>query len=422
MQTLYGTVLRPVRENHCEAMRNAAVKIGDGGTIAEVLSGKPEGPFLGDEDCWIVPGFIDAHLHVPQWDRRGIDGMGLHEWQEKIGYPAEARLTDSKVAVEVAEQFVRGMIANGTTTVAAFGSPFMAEVDSTFGVFQRRGLRAIYGMMLNDDGVPKEIRQTTDEALDHARALAARWHGAGEGRLHYAFSPRSSIRCTEKMMRGAAALAEMLGCYLQTHVAESLEEMQEVHERYPDHVDEVDVFAEAGMLMPKALLAHGVFLNQQQRRQVSAAKAALVHCPTANLFRESGLMDYVAHRSAGIRIALGSSVAGGPDPFMPHVAVATLYGAKAIKVHTLPRRTVQVPTPAEGWWMLTKGAADALSMSERIGLIEKGYQADCLVVRPATWIRELPVEQQISALLYTIEPGQIEHVFIAGKRVGPARD
>ena len=263
----------------------------------------------------------------------------MFEWQQKVGFPAEMRLTNKETATQLAEEFVSGVIANGTTTVAAFGSAFASEVDASFSVFARRGLRAIYGTTLADTDMPAELSQNTDKALDEARALAAKWHGKENGRLLYAFGPRASIKCSEKLMRGAAALADMLKCYLQTHVAESLDELAEVHKRFPDQVDEVDLFSELGLLRQRTLLAHGVLLNSQQRRDVAEAGTALIHCPTGNLFRESGLMDYCAHRAAGIRIALGSSIAGGFDPFMPRVAVEGLQTAKAIKVHSLPRRS-----------------------------------------------------------------------------------
>ena len=173
------------------------------------------------------------------------------------------------------------------------------------------------------------------------------------------------------------------------------------------------------MLTKRTLLGHGVVLNQDQRHQLAQSGTALIHCPTANLFLECGLMDYIAHRKAGIRFALGSSIGAGPDPFMPRVAVECLHTAKALKVHAIPRGQHKVPTPAEAWWLLTAGAADALSMGDRVGTIAPGFEADCLVVRPEKWISELPPKQQASALLYTIRPDQIEHVLIAGRRVGP---
>jgi guanine deaminase len=421
MPTLFGTLLQPASITECRITPDSLVRFADNGTIATVERGRPDrGDCAGDADCWIIPGFVDAHLHVPHWDRRGIDGLGLFDWQQKIGFPAEARFARKGFATEFAEQFTSGIIANGTTTVVGFGSPFAEEVDATFDVFDRRGLRVIYGMMLNDLDVPQELMQVADKALDESRALAAKWHKAGNGRLLYAFSPRASIRCSERLMRGAAALAQMLTCWVQTHVAESLEEGSQVTQRFPDQVDELDLFAEMGMLFSRTILAHGVFLDHQERRMVADRKTAIVHCPTANLFRQSGLMDYMAHRAAGIRIALGSSIAGGPDPFMPRVAVEGLQTAKAIKVHSLPRRIDAVPTPAEAWWMLTAGGASAIGLGDHVGTIAAGYQGDCLVVRPERWIKDLPPEQQVSALLYSIQPSQIEHVFIAGRRVGPA--
>lgn len=423
MQTLFGTLLQPRSASECGVRPNAVVRIGDDGRIAEVGEGRTQAKdVVGDPACWILPGFIDAHLHLPQWDRRGIDGLSLFDWHEKVVYPAEARLRDASFAEALADDFVTGMIAHGTTTAAAFGSPFADATDRAFAVFARRGFRAIFGKMMNDVNCPKGLCESTDQSLDDSRKLAAKWDGQENGRLRYAFSPRMPVCCSEKLMRGAAALADMVGCYVQTHLAESLAEVRAVRESFPDQLDDVDLFAEMGLLRPKTLLGHGVFLSQQQRQQVAEAKTAIVHCPTANLFLESGMMDFVAHSAAGMRIALGSSIAGGPDPFMPRVAVECLQTAKAVKVHAMPRVSYAVPGPAAAWWLLTGGAAEALSLADRIGAVEPGREADCLVVRPEKWIGGLPPEQQISALLYTLQPQQIEHVYIAGRRVGPGAD
>ncbi len=420
MKTLLGTLLQPASALRCEITRDCAVRFGDDGRIVSVGAARdPADELVGDAGCWILPGFIDAHLHVPQWDRRGIDGLPALEWQEKIGYPAEVRLAAGDTARALAEDFTRGMIANGTTTVAAFGSSFKQEVDTTFGVFAERGLRAIYGMALNDTDMPAELNQQPDKALDDARALAAQWHGREHGRLLYAFSPRTSLRCSEKLMRGAAALATMFKCYLQTHVADSSDELDEFHNRYPDQIDEVELFQQMGVLGPRTILAHGAFVDPHQRREIAQSATSLVNCPSANLFRGSGLVDYFVRNAAGIRMALGSSIGGGFEPFMPRVAVEGLQTAKALRVHSLPRRGGQTLAPSEAWWLITAGGAAALSLGHMIGTIAQGFQADCLVVRPEKWIMDLPQEQQVSALLYTISPGQIEHVFIAGRRVGP---
>ncbi len=420
MLTLYGTLLQPRSVDTCEVTPESIVLIADDGTIAEVRSGHaPSGDIVGDPACWILPGFIDAHLHLPQWDRRGIDGLVLFEWLERIVYPAERRFRDPDVAERLAEDCVTGLIARGTTTIAAFGSPFHKATDRVFSVFARRGFRAIYGMMLNDECCPEDLLTAADRALQESRALASKWHEANDGLLQYAFCPRMATCCSEELMRGAAALAGMIKCYILTHVAESPAEESAVRERFPEHFDDVDVFAAMGLLTSRTLLGHGVCLSEPQRRRVAETRTAVIHCPTANLFLESGLMDYIAHRKAGVPLALGSSIAAGHEPFMPQVAVACLQTAKTLKVHAVPRASYPAPAPAEAWWLLTKGAANALGMGDRIGVIAPTYQADCLVVRPEPWLADLPCDQQISALLYTMRPQQIEHVFIGGRRVGP---
>lgn len=422
MKTLYGTLLRPRTSTQCDIVPQSVVRVDNDGKIAEVgADQRPSGDIVGGDGCWLLPGFIDAHLHLPQWDRRGIDGLSLFEWLDRVIYPAESRLKDPAVAERLAEDFVTGLVASGTTTVAAFGSPFAKSADRAFAVLDRRGMRAVYGMMLNDVNCPKELVTPPDKGLDEARALAAKWHNKHDGLLQYSFNPRMATCCSETLMRGAAALSDMMQCPIQTHVAESGAEEAAVRDAFPECWDDVEVFAQMGLLTPRTLLGHGVCLNESSRQHVAETRTAVVHCPTANLFLESGLMDYVAHRRASISIALGSSIAGGHEPFMPQVAVACLQTAKALKVHAVPRGSHAVPGPAEAWWLLTLGAAQALNIGDRVGSIETGKDADCLVVRPEGWIASLPENQQISALLYTLRPDQIEHVFIAGQRVGPER-
>jgi guanine deaminase len=420
MVTLSGTLLQPRSADQCDVVPEAAVRIGDDGKIAEAGPGAArDGEVVGGDGCWVLPGFVDAHLHLPQWDCRGLDGHALFAWQEKVVHPAELRFRDADFAERLADDFVTGMIAHGTTTVAAFGSPFAEATDRAFGVFERRGLRAVHGMMLNDVNFPGDLSAPADAALDQARELAAKWHGKADGRLGYAFCPRMATCCSEKLLRGAAALAEMTGAHVLTHVAESQAEEAAVRDMYPDLLDDVELFAETGLLGRRTLLGHGVCLSEPMRREVAKKGSAVVHCPTANLFLECGLMDYVAERKADIPIALGSSIAAGPEPFMPQVAVACLQTAKALKVHAIPRGSYPAPAPAEAWWLLTAGAAHALDMGDRIGTLETGYDADCLVVRPEPWIADLPPERQVSALLYTLRPQHLEHVYIAGESVGP---
>ena len=94
MPNFFGTILQPRSAESCQVLRNTTVQAKEDGEKWPDFFGPNEGGRGWDEDCWIIPGFVDAHLHVPQWDVRGIDGLTLFQWQAKIGFPAESRLDD----------------------------------------------------------------------------------------------------------------------------------------------------------------------------------------------------------------------------------------------------------------------------------------------------------------------------------------
>jgi guanine deaminase len=419
MKTLHGTLLRPGSPEQCEVLPEMSVRIGDDGCIAEIGSDRTRADdVIGGDGCWLLPGFIDAHLHLSQWDRRGLD-IEAGDWLTQVVYPAEIRLKDAEFAEQLAEDFTTGLISCGTTTALAYGAPSAEATDRAFRVFERRGLRAIFGRLLNDTNCPDPLSSPADQQLDETRDLSAKWHGAANGRLAYAFSPRSLLTCSEELLRGAAALADVAKCYLHTHAGKSSAEISAIHDRFPDTMDDIDLLSEFGLLGERTVLAHGVFIDPYERHRLAETRTTLVHTPTADLFHERGVMDLIAYRRAGVRLALGSSIAGGTDPFMPRAAVSAIQAAKVLRISTMLRRSSAQPNSALAWWLLTAGAAEALGIGSRVGTLDQGYEADCLVVRPEAWINALPEEHQASALLYTLRPDQIEHVFIAGKRVGP---
>ena len=253
MQTLRGTLLRPRSVVDCQVTPGATLRIGDDGRIAEIgTQAAGVRDEIGDDRCWILPGFIDAHLHLPQWDRRGIDGLSLFDWQQKIGFPAEERskTRPPPSAWPRTSSPVSSPTGPPPWPLSVVPSPRRSTVPS------RSSRTWPAGHLWHDPAdvdTPKPLRQVADEALDASRSLAAKWHGAENGRLRYAFSPRASIRCSEAAHARAAALAEMLECHVQTHIAESLEELTAVRDKFPEQFDEVDLFLEFGLFTRRSL-------------------------------------------------------------------------------------------------------------------------------------------------------------------------
>ncbi len=141
-----------------------------------------------------------------------------------------------------------------------------------------------------------------------------------------------------------------------------------------------------------------------------------MHCPTANTFLKAGLFDVDAARRHGVRLALGSDVAAGPDLAMPRVARAMIEVAKvrALADHGEPGGWI--PTPADVWDLITRGNAEALGFADT-GRLEAGASADLLVLRPG-----LPVDRHlVGRLIYTWRDDYIDRVVLNGTLIDPGK-
>src|SRR5580704_2287230 len=147
----------------------------------------------------------------------------------------------------------------------------------------RAGVRAKTGKAMMDvgDGVPRGLRESTKESLDESEKLATRWRGKGDGRIGYAWAPRFILSCSEGLVRGAVERAAEHGDLVHTHAAEHPEERAAVQRALGD--DDVAVLRRWGVAGPRAVLAHGVQLRDDEARAMAREGTRVVHCPSANL-------------------------------------------------------------------------------------------------------------------------------------------
>ncbi len=318
----------------------------------------------------IVPGFIDAHLHYPQMEMIAAWGERLLDWLESYTFPTESRFGDADHAAMVAQQFVDELLRNGTTTAAVFCSVHPQSVDALFNEARARSMRLIAGKVLMDRNVPEALRDTADGGIEASRALIERWHGVD--RLGYAVTPRFAPTSTPRQLEGAGQLlADHPGIHMQTHIAETRREVAWVRELFPEAAGYADVYRRFGLLGPRSLLGHGIHLDDAEREMIAAHGAAIVHCPTSNLFLGSGLFPLRQVRAGGIGVALGTDVGAGTSFSL----LQTMN--EAYKVQQL----LGEPLAAEeAWYLATLGGARALHLDDVIGSLQPGREADFLVL------------------------------------------
>ena len=345
--------------------------IDEHGRIAAV---QPEAP--GDD--WhqldhrgrlLMPGFIDTHVHCPQIDVIASWGTELLDWLNTYTFPAEARHADPAVAQAAATLFLDALLAHGSTAAAVFPTVHAASAEALFDAARQRGMRLITGKVLMDRHAPDNLRDDVVQAERDCVALIERWHG--RGRSAYAVTPRFAATSSNGQLAMAGRLlAAHPGTYLQTHVAENRAEVAWIGALFPDARSYLDVYARHGLLNERAVLAHGIWLDDADRAVLHAAGAQIAFCPSSNLFLGSGLFDWSQAVAAGVPVSLASDVGGGTSLSMLRT-MADGYKVQALGGHRLT-----------AWALLhaaTRGAAMALRLGDEIGTLAPGAMADlCL--------------------------------------------
>ncbi len=335
------------------------------GVSVEDLSGK-----------LIAPGFIDMHVHYPQTDVIGAPAAGLLPWLENYTFPHESRFHEPDHAREVAHFFLDELARNGVTTALTFATSHPASVDAVFEAARARGLRFITGKVLQDRHSPDGVRDETEQSLIDTEALIQRWHGVD--RLGYAITPRFAPTSTPEQLRGAGELAAKYGdVWVQSHVAENLDEVRWAAELFPKSRSYLGVYGDFGLLRKRAVYAHCIHLDQADRELMAATGTTAAVSPTSNQFLGSGFFDYLAADAAGMGYGLASDVGGGTS-FSPF---RTMLAAYCVGREGQTKQGLSL-TPGQLWWQHTAGAARALGLEGVVGNLQPGHEADCLVLDP----------------------------------------
>jgi guanine deaminase len=368
----------------------------------------------------LAPGFVDLHIHYPQTDVIGSPADGLLPWLENYTFPHESRFRDADYAGEVAQFFLDELARNGVTTALTFATSHPTSVEALLSRAQARGMRMIAGKVLQDRHSPDGVRDQTEQSLIDTEDLIRRWHG--RDRLGYAITPRFAPTCSDAQMRGAAELAARYpDVWIQSHVAENVDEVRWVRELYPDARSYLGVYGDFGLLRERAIYAHCIHLDDNDRALMRETGAAAAVSPTSNLFLGSGFFDYASANRTGLRYGLASDVGGGTS-FSPFHTMLAAYnvGRASVTGGGLPKQGVSL-APSHLWWQHTAGAAHALGLHGVVGNLAPGCEADFIVINPAATpllarktAQAASLEELLFSLIVLGDDRLVERTIIAG--------
>lgn len=370
------------------------------GKADEVAAGKP-GRVIDARGGIIMPGLVNTHTHAAMTLFRGLaDDLPLMTWLNDHIFPAEAAMDSHKVycgsLLACAE-----MIRSGTTT---FCDMYLFE-DAVARAARKAGMRAVIGEVLFDFTSPNY--GSPSQGLAYTEALIEAYQG--DPLITIAVEPHSPYLCAPEVLTQAFALAGQHGIPMVIHLAETAAEVTTIRERYgrtpAEHLEAL------GVLAPNVLACHCVALTDHDIELLKRRDVKVSHNPESNMKLASGVAPVPQLLEAGVCVGLGTDGAASNNNLDLFLEMDT--AAKLHKVHRLDPTVLDAGTVLR---MATIDAARALGLSDRIGSLEPGKQADVIIL-DTHQPHLVPMYHPVSQLVYAARGSDVETVVINGRIV-----
>src|SRR5262245_53335923 len=236
-----------------------------GGRIAEIGSNlsAAHDRTLDARGGYVLPGFIQTHLHLCQTLFRGYaDDLRLMDWLRTRVWPMEAAHTAQTLRA-AARLATTELLCSGTTAVLTMET--VNDTDVVFEAVAESGLRATIGKCMMDaaDEAPLRLREGTQRSLDESVAIRKRWEGASHGRLRAAFAPRFAVSCSPELLEAVASLSAASEALVHTHASESRDEIALVRSISGGRSN-IGYLADRGLASPRLCVAHCVWIDETE--------------------------------------------------------------------------------------------------------------------------------------------------------------
>ncbi len=416
--TFLDTPENPFTGGTLRVATDAALLVEDGvirarGPYQELRRAHPAEQVVDLTGGLVLTGFVDTHVHFPQIRAVGGMGMPLMEWLDKYALPEEARMADPSYAGSVADEFVRGLAAAGTTSALVFGAHYVDAMDTLFSAASRVGLRVTSGLVVSDRLLRPDLLTTPERAHNESVALANRWHGVGRNR--YAVTPRFSLSCTDELLAACSdVMNDVPDAWFTSHLNENDAEIATVAELFGGS-DYLSTYDKHGLVGRRSVFAHNVHPTDVELKLLGTSGATVAHCPTSNAALGSGLFPIGRHLDHGVRVALGSDVGAGTGFSLLKEGLQAYFCQQLLGDNGHPL------TSAHLLHLSTAAGAEALGLDE-VGDLSVGKRFDAQLLRPAdssplaVGITHAADAEEVLARIFTLgTPADVRAVWIDGE-------
>ena len=389
--SIRATVMQTPSTTELEILDDVVVTV-DEGLITHI---GPARQHIGDvdlhlgHDTVLVPGFIDLHIHAPQWPQLGTGyDLPLDRWLFEYTFPLEARYDDTAFAQSVWDSMVPALLSHGTTTAVYYGSTHVEATTALARTCIQHGQRAWVGRVAMDhpEGTPEFYRDASAEdglaasrtSIEQIEALAD-----PRGLVRPIITPRFIPACSDELLTGLGSLAASTGHLVQTHCSENDWEHNHVLERHV--VSDTTSLDNFGLLREGTVLAHGCLLSDDDFATIRNRRAGIAHCPLSNVYFGDAVFPTRRALAQSVRVGLGTDIAGGPSASLLAQAAHAVNASRQLE-HGVDQTISGDERGVDdsridattAFHLATLGGADVLG--EPLGLLEVGRRFDAVAV------------------------------------------
>ncbi|KAI1802791.1 guanine deaminase [Daldinia bambusicola] len=347
---------------------------------------------IAKDGQFFFPGFVDTHIHAPQYPNVGIFGKStLLDWLNTYTFPMEASLSSLPKARRVYTRCIQRTLSHGTTTATYYATIHVPSTNLLADLCLSLGQRAFVGRVCMDnlgpdyylDESPSQSIAATQATIDHIRSIDASFDLVSP-----ILTPRFAPACSPEAMTQLGALHRETNLPIQTHISENVNELRLVREMFPDSRTYADVYDRFGLLGARTVLAHAIHLTDEEADLVARRGAKVSHCPCSNSALTSGVARVRWLLDKGIRVGLGTDVSGG---YSPSILDAARQAALVSNHLAMPPRGGAKPPPEDGrelarlsveevLHLATRGGAEVVGLGEKVGGFEVGKEWDAQLI------------------------------------------
>lgn len=414
---LHGTIVHTPTKDVFDCHPDSYL-ISEDGKVTGIFQELPEKyknvPVLDYGNSLILPGLCDMHVHAPQFVYRGLGiDLQLMDWLDRYAFPTEARFADLSYAKVYYEAFADALAKNGTTRAVIFGTLHAPATELLMEILEKKKIGAYVGKINMDTLSPDYLCETPKQSLADTR----KWIEDTKDQFRFvkpAVTPRFIPTCSTSVLEGLGKLAQEFDLPVHSHISEDLGEMSIVRDRYPQYDNDGDVYDHFGLLTSHTVMAHFIYPTLHEMELIKERGVTIAHCPQSNGNVAAGIPPIRQMLDLGIKVGLGSDIAGGYSVSIFRAMSEAVYLSKLQWLRSEKKDSfLSVP---ESFYLGTKGGGQFFG---KVGSFESGYELDAIVVDDRSLCvpaDRLSTEERVERVIHLADDRNIIARFVSGEQ------